>query len=61
MDLNDIRQMDDLEVLLILKEKLKDRVVDQTISWEYRIHLYTQISTINERILHLRNLHQFTV
>lgn len=61
MDLNDIRQMDDLEVLLTLKEKLKDRVVDQTISWEHRIHLYTQISTINERILHLRNLHQFTV
>lgn len=60
MELNDIQQMDDLNGLEVLKQKLKDQVVDGTLSWQQRIFLYTQIKIINERILQLKNLRQIT-
>lgn len=60
MEFNDIQQMNDLTALALLKEKLKDQVVDRTISWQRRMFLYSQITKINKRIFHLQNLQEIT-
>lgn len=47
---DDYEKIGDVDTLVLLKEHIKNQVVDSNITWHERIELYRKIQSINERI-----------
>jgi hypothetical protein len=52
--MEDLKRINDTEILIVLKENFKDQVLDPDITWQDRMELYKQIQLINERIEELK-------
>jgi hypothetical protein len=43
----------DVRGLIVLKEEIKNRVMDPELSWEERMELYKKVQQLNEKITKL--------
>lgn len=50
----ELQLMTDIQMLIELKEQLKEQVMDKSIGWQQRILLYQKVQHINERIQQIR-------
>jgi hypothetical protein len=48
-------EMTDIKDLISLKEQIKEQVVNQKLTWQERIELYSHIQFINEKIKAIKN------
>jgi hypothetical protein len=52
--ISDLNQLNKIDILIALKEQIKNQVVSFDLTWQSRMDLYKRIQLINQRIAEIQ-------